>query len=50
MKKTHLPRKLILQRDTVKTLKTAELTQVVGGAVTNACTHPTTTVLPSGPC
>jgi hypothetical protein len=49
MKKSNRPRKLTLQRDTVKTLKTADLVQIVGGATT-PCTHPTTTVLPTGPC
>jgi len=49
MKKSNRPRKLTLNRDTVKTLKTADLTQVIGGA-TNPCNHPTTTVLPTGPC
>jgi bacteriocin-like protein len=49
MKKTNRPRRLTLQRDTVKTLKIEELAQIVGG-VTMPCTHPTTTVLPTGPC
>jgi len=49
MKKSNRPRKLTLQRDTVKTLKTTELTQVVGG-ITNPCNHPTSTVLPTGDC
>ena len=49
MKKTN-PRKLMLKRDTVKALKVMDLTQVVGGVVTMPCTHPTTTVLPTGPC
>ncbi|HEX3480514.1 MAG TPA: hypothetical protein VHT91_36100 [Kofleriaceae bacterium] len=49
MKKSYRPRKLTLNRDTVKTLKTADLVQVAGG-VTNPCTRPTTTVLPTGPC
>lgn len=43
MKKPNRPRKLTLNRDTVKTLKTADLTQVIGGA-TNPCNQPTTTV------
>lgn len=42
MKKSN-PRKLTLNRDTVKALKTADLLQVVAGA-TNPCTQPTTTV------
>lgn len=45
MKKTNHPRKLTLQRDTVKTLKSADMAQVVGGGA-----HPTTTVLPTGRC
>jgi hypothetical protein len=49
MKNSSRPRKLTLNRDTVKTLKAADLVQVVAGA-TNPCTHPTTTVLPTGPC
>jgi hypothetical protein len=49
MKKPNRPRKLTLNRDTVKRLETADLVQVVAGA-TNPCTHPTTTVLPTGPC
>lgn len=43
MKKSNHPRKLTLNRDTVKTLKTAELVQVAAGA-TNPCNQPTTTV------
>jgi len=43
MKKTNRPRKLMLNRDTVKTLKTTELVQVVAGS-TNPCNQPTTTV------
>ena len=49
MKKSHRPRKLTLNRDTVKTLKTADLVQIAAG-VTHPCTQPTTTVLPTGPC
>lgn len=49
MKNSNRPRKLTLNRDTVKTLKPAELAQVVAG-VTSPCYHPTTTVLPTGPC
>ena len=43
MKNSSRPRKLTLNRDTVKTLKPADLAQVVAGA-TNPCNHPTTTV------
>jgi dihydroorotase-like cyclic amidohydrolase len=43
MKKTTTPAKLKLNRETLKTLKTATLEQVAGG-VTGACTMPTTTV------
>jgi hypothetical protein len=43
MKKASLPRKLMLQCDTVKTLKVEDLSQVVAGA-TNPCNQPTTTV------
>jgi hypothetical protein len=43
MKNSSRPRKLTLHRDTVKTLKAADLVQVVAGA-TNPCTQPTTTV------
>jgi hypothetical protein len=43
MKNSNRPRKLTLHRDTVKTLKPADLAQVIGGA-TNPCNHPTTTV------
>ena len=49
MKKSNRPRKLTLNLDTVKTLKAAYLVQVAAG-VTNPCNHPTTTVLPTGPC
>jgi len=49
MKKTNRPHKLTLQRNTVKTLNTADLVQIVGG-VTSPCAQPTTTVLPTGPC
>jgi hypothetical protein len=43
MKKSNHPRKLTLNRDTVKTLRTADLVQVAAGA-TNPCNQPTTTV------
>jgi hypothetical protein len=43
------PSKLTLKLETVKALKVADLIQVVGGATT-PCTHPTTTVLPTGSC
>jgi hypothetical protein len=49
MKKSNRPRKLTLNRETVKTLKTADLVQIAAGA-TNPCTQPTTTVQPTGPC
>jgi hypothetical protein len=49
MKKSNRPRKLTLHRDTVKTLKTADLVQVAAGK-TSPCNHPTTTVLPTGDC
>jgi len=49
MKKTIAPRKIKLSLETVKSLSTTELAHVVGGA-TKPCTHPTTTVLPTGPC
>lgn len=42
MKKT-TPAKLMLKLETVKTLKAATLSNVVGGATTR-CAHPTTTV------
>jgi hypothetical protein len=43
MKNSNRPRKLTLNRDTVKTLKVEDLSQVVAGA-TNPCNQPTTTV------
>jgi chloramphenicol 3-O-phosphotransferase len=49
MKKQIRSRKLKLQTETVQALASAELVLVNGGA-TAPCTHPTTTVLPSGPC
>jgi hypothetical protein len=49
MKKTTTPAKLTLKLETMKTLKTAELTHVIGGA-TSPCNHPTSTVLPTGDC
>lgn len=44
MKKTTIPAKLALKLETMKNLKTAELTDVIGGA-TSPCNHPTTVVL-----
>jgi hypothetical protein len=49
MKKTTTPAKLVLKLEIVKALKRTDLTHVVGG-VTHPCAHPTTTVLPTGPC
>jgi bacteriocin-like protein len=49
MKKTTTPAKLTLKLETMKTLRTTELTQVIGGATT-PCAHPTTTVLTLGGC
>jgi hypothetical protein len=49
MKKHNTPAKLTLKPETVKLLKSRDLENVVGG-VTNPCAHPTTTVLPTGPC
>jgi len=45
MKKITTPAKLKLNRETMKTLKTAELEHVAGGAETDACQHPTSTVV-----
>ena len=53
MKKTNSEniRKLTLKRDTVKTLKAADLARAIGGAsIGTGCHQPTTTVLPTGPC
>ena len=49
MKKHNTLAKLTLKHETVKTLKSAELTNVVGG-VTTPCAHPTTTVLRTFDC
>jgi len=49
MKKTTTPAKLTLKLETMKILKTTELTAVIGGA-TSPCNHPTSTVLPTGDC
>ena len=45
MKKLTLPAaKLKLNRDTLKTLNSAALANVAGGAATDVCTKPTSTV------
>jgi hypothetical protein len=49
MKNNHTPAKLTLKPETLRVLKSRELAHVIGGATT-PCTHPTTTVLPTGPC
>jgi hypothetical protein len=49
MKRTTTTTKLALKRETIKQLKLPDLTHVIGGA-TSPCTHPTTTVLPTGRC
>jgi len=49
MKKQIRSKKLKLKTETVHELTSAKLVVVNGGA-TDHCTHPTTTVLPSGPC
>jgi hypothetical protein len=49
MKKNDTPAKLTLKPETLKMLKSRELANVMGGA-TSPCAHPTTTVLPTGPC
>ena len=49
MHKQRKPRKLKLATETVHTLKPAELVAVNGGGTVH-CDHPTTTVLPTGPC
>jgi len=50
MKKTTTPAKLKLNRETMKTLKTADLAHIAGGALTDACPHPTTTVMRTFDC
>jgi hypothetical protein len=49
MKKQIRSSKLKLRTETVQTLEAARLVAVVCGA-TMPCTHPTTTVLPTGAC
>ena len=49
MKKTTTPAKLKLNRETMKTLKVGELTNVVGG-VSEQCNAATATATPSGAC
>jgi len=44
------PDKLKLKLETVRTLKQSELPQIVGGAATDHCAHPTTTVLHTFDC
>ena len=50
MKKITRPLKLTLKHETLKALQLDELDAVIGGGVTDHCTHPTTTVLPTGSC
>jgi len=45
MKKNTTPAKLKLNRETMKTLNTADLEHVAGGAATDACQSPTATVV-----
>lgn len=50
MKKNASPAKLKLKLETVRTLERSEIAQVVGGAATDHCAHPTTTVIRTFDC